>query len=81
MNRRCIKLSQRRETQKSLLFHLQDILKKGHSIVTESRSMVVRVGWGKGVTTEDQQEGILGVMETICILILAVTTACVSQSL
>lgn len=26
MNRRCIKLSQRRETQKSLSFHLQDIL-------------------------------------------------------
>ena len=26
--------------------------------------------WGKGVATEGQQEGILGVMETICILIL-----------
>ena len=28
------------------------------------------VEWGKGVATEGQQEGILGVMETICILIL-----------
>ena len=26
--------------------------------------------WGKGVATEGRQEGILGVMETICILIL-----------